>query len=147
MANLTRYDPFDLARNGPFGDFSDLFKGVFVRPAMLEDMPEIQIKMDLQEDEQAYLVHADIPGVKKDDIQVDIDGNQISISVEARMEKESREGGKMLRAERYRGRAARSFTLAHDVDEAQAEARYTDGVLTLKLPKKTTSTARKLAIQ
>jgi HSP20 family protein len=146
MANISRYDPFSLARTDPFGDIDDLFKGFFMRPVMLEGQPQMQIKMDVKEDDKAYTVHADIPGVKKEDIQVSIDGNQVSISAETKMEKEEKDGEKVLRSERYRGKVARSFTLAQDVDEAQAQARYSDGVLELTLPKKAATSARKLAI-
>ncbi len=147
MANLTRYDPFSLARVDPFGDIDDLLKGFFVRPAVFEGQPQMQIKMDLKEDDNAYTVHADIPGVKKEDIHVSIDGNQVSISAEIRMEKEEKEGEKVLRSERYSGKVARSFTLTHDVDESKAQAKYSDGVLELTLPKKAASSAKKLAIQ
>lgn len=147
MTNLTRYDPFNLARIDPFGGIDDLFKGFFVRPVMLEDHPQMQIKLDMKEDDNAYKVHADIPGVKKEDIQVDIDGNQVSISAESRMEKEEKKGEKVLRSERYCGKVARSFTLAHDVDEAKAQAKYSDGVLELTLPKKAASSGKKLAVQ
>ncbi|MFO7543400.1 MAG: Hsp20/alpha crystallin family protein [Thiobacillus sp.] len=139
MANITRYDPFN--------DFSDLFKGFLVRPTWMEQAPEMQIKLDLKEDDAAYRVHADIPGVKKDDIHVNIDGNQVSISAESRMEKEDKKGEKVLRSERYCGKVERSFTLAHDVDETKAEAKYKDGVLELTLPKKSASSAKKLTIQ
>ena len=147
MANLTRYDPFNLARTDPFGDIDELFKGFFVRPARFEGQPEMQIKMDVKEDDNGYTVHADIPGVKKEDIHVNIEGNQVSISAETKVEKEEKKGEKVLRSERYIGKVARSFTLAHDVDEAKAQAKYNDGVLELSLPKKSVSSARKLAIQ
>ena len=147
MANLTRYDPFNLARLDPFGELDDLFKGFFVRPVMFEGKPQMQIKMDLKEKDDAYVVHADIPGVKKEDIHVSIDGNQVSISTETSMEKEEKEGEKVLRSERYVGKVARSFTLAHDVDEARSQAKYADGVLELTLPKKAASQAKKLAVE
>jgi HSP20 family protein len=147
MSNLTRYDPFNLARANPFNDIDDLLKGFFVRPVMFEDQPQMEIKVDVKENDKAYTVHADIPGVKKEDIQVSIDGNQVSISAESRMEKEEKKGEKVIRSERYSGKVARSFTLAHDVDEAQSKAKYTDGVLELTLPKKAASSTKKLAIQ
>jgi HSP20 family protein len=139
MANLTRYDPF--------GDIDELFKGFFVRPALFEGQPQMQIKMDVKEDDNAYTVHADIPGVKKEDIHVSIEGNQVSISAETKMEKEEKEGKKVLRSERYVGKVARSFSLAQDVDEARFQAKYNDGVLELTLPKKAVSAAKKLAVQ
>jgi HSP20 family protein len=113
----------------------------------MEGQPQMQIKMDVKEDDQAYTVHADIPGVKKEDIHVSIEGNQVSISAETRVEKEEKKGEKVLRSERYVGKVARSFTLANEVDEAKAQAKYNDGVLELTLPKKAVSAARKLAIQ
>jgi len=148
MANLTRYDPFNLSRFDPFTDLDDLFKGFFVRPLMGEGQQgPMQIRMDLKEDDNAYIVHADIPGVKKEDIQVSIDGNQVSISAETHSEKEQKEGEKVIRSERYVGKVARSFTLAHDVDDGKCEAKYHDGVLELTLPKKEVSAAKKLTIQ
>lgn len=147
MANISRYDPFSLARLDPFGDIDDLFKGFFVRPVAFEGQPEMQIKMDVKEDDKAYTVHADIPGVKKDDIHVSIEGNRVSISAETKTEKEEKEGEKLLRSERYVGRVSRMFTLAQDVDESKAQAKYSDGVLELTLPKKAANTARKLAVQ
>jgi HSP20 family protein len=147
MANISRYDPFSLARTDPFGDIDDLFKGFFMRPVFMEGQPQMQIKMDVKEDDNAYTVHADIPGVKKEDIHVSIEGNQVSISAETKTEKEEKKGEKVLRSERYFGKVARSFTLAHEVDDTKAQAKYSDGVLELTLPKKAATSAKKLAIQ
>lgn len=142
MANVTRYDPF---RISGFDPFEDVFKGFF-RPARLEMQPEMQIKMDVHEDDKTYTVHAEIPGVKKEDIQVTIDGNQVSISAESKQEKEVKEGSKVLHAERYYGKIARTFSLASEIDESASQARYRDGVLELTLPKKVTAAAKQLAI-
>ena len=147
MPNITRYDPFNFTRIDPFGDLDDIFKGFLVRPVGFEGQPRLQIKMDLKENDGAYTVHADIPGVKKEDIHVSIEGNQVSISAETRTEKEEKKGEKVLRSERYCGKVERSFTLAHEVDESKSQAKYADGVLELTLPKKAASSARKLAIQ
>ncbi|GAB4127419.1 MAG: Hsp20/alpha crystallin family protein [Sideroxydans sp.] len=138
MANISKYtgDPFD-----------ELFRGFFMRPVRFEGQPDVQIKMDVSEDEKAYTVHAEIPGVKKEDIQVHIDGNQVSISAEVKKEKEVKEGEKVLRSERYYGSVSRAFSLAQEVDESAAQARYRDGVLELILPKKLAVTAKKLEIQ
>jgi len=143
MANITRYDPFDVALD----PFDDLFRG-FMRPVRFEGQAQpMQIKMDVKEDEKNYNVHAEIPGVKKEDIHVTIEGNQVSISAEVKKEKEEKEGEKVLRSERYYGKVYRSFTLGQDVDDAKATAKYDGGVLNLTLPKKATSSAKKLAIQ
>lgn len=143
MANVTRYDPFNIDSM-----FDDLFKGFLVRPMRYEGMPKApEIKMDVSENEQTYVVKAEIPGVKKDEIQVSIDGNVVSVSAEARQETQQKEGEKVIHAERYYGRVARSFSLNSEIDEAQAQAKYTDGVLELTLPKKAVAAAKKLAIQ
>jgi HSP20 family protein len=147
MANITRRDPFGLARTDPFADIEDMFKGFFMRPVLFEGKPQMEIKMDVKEDDKAYIVHAEIPGVKKEDIQVSIDGNRVSISAESKIEKEEKEGEKVLRSERYSGKVARSFTLLHDVDEAQAQAKYSDRVLELTLPKKAGTATKKLEIK
>lgn len=143
MANITRFDPFQISA---FDPFDDVFKGFF-RPVRLEGQPQMQIKMDVKEDDKGYTVHAEIPGVKKEDIHVTIDGNQVSISAETKQEKEVKEGEKVLRSERYYGKVARSFSLENEIDEANAQASYSDGVLELTLPKKATTTARKLTIR
>lgn len=142
MANVTRFDPFQISS---FDPLDDVFKGFF-RPVRMEGQPEIQIKMDVKENETAYTVHAEIPGVKKEDIHVTIDGNQVAISAEIKQEKEVKDGEKILRSERYYGKLARSFSLANEIDEDASQARYNDGVLELTLPKKKAATARKLTI-
>jgi len=140
MANILRYRPVDDA-------FDDLFRGFFMRPVRFDGQQEIQIKIDVSEDDKAYTVHADIPGVKKEDINVNIDGSQVAISAEVKNEKEVKEGEKVLRSERYFGRVSRAFTLAEDVDETTAQAKYNNGVLELLLPKRTTAKTKSLTIQ
>ncbi|HZP93620.1 MAG TPA: Hsp20/alpha crystallin family protein [Burkholderiales bacterium] len=140
MANLTRYSPLDEA-------FDDLFKGFFVRPMTFEPAPQVQIRMDVKEEDKAYVVQAEIPGVKKEDINVTIDGNQVAISAEVKRQKEEKQGEKVLRSERYYGKVYRAFTLAQDVDEAGAQAKYDNGVLELRLPKKAAANAKRLAVQ
>ena len=143
MANITRYDPFDVALD----PFDDLFRGFF-RPVRFEGQPQqMQIKMDVKENDSAYVVRADIPGVKKEDIKVDVDGNVVSISAEVKQEKEQKEGGRVIRSERYYGSMSRSFSLGQDVDEKTANAKYTDGVLELTLPKKAGSRQAKIVVQ
>lgn len=142
MANITRLDPFQISALDPF---DDVFKGFF-RPVRTESAPDVQIKMDVKEDDKAYTVHADIPGVKKEDIHVTIDGNLVSISAETKQEKEVKEGEKLLRSERYYGKTSRSFSLASEIDEGASQAKYSDGVLELTLPKRAATSAKKLSI-
>ncbi len=133
---MTRNDPFD-----------DLFRGFFVRPVDI-NMPTAtpSIKMDVTEQEKTFLVHAELPGVKKEDIHVHVEGNQVSISAEVKQEKEVKEGDRVLRSERYFGQLSRSFQLAQDIDDAQATAKFDNGVLELTLPKKAASTSKRLNI-
>ena len=148
MANLTRWDPFtEMSRFDPFRDMSDYFKGFMLRPVFQGLEAESDIKLEISETDKAYMVKADVPGVKKDDIQVSIDGNQVSISTEVKQEKEEKEGKKLVRSERYYGKQFRSFTLGHDIDEVKAEAEYSDGVLKLTLPKKPGGETKKLTIK
>ncbi|MES2000146.1 MAG: Hsp20/alpha crystallin family protein [Pseudomonadota bacterium] len=143
MANVTRYDPFDVYVE----PFDNLFRGFF-RPVRTDTADTaVQIKIDVKEDDKAYTIHAEIPGVKKEDIHVTVDGNQVSLAAEIKRDSETREGEKVLRSERYYGKTYRSFTLGSDVDDAAAEAKYSDGVLELKLPKKAASNAKRLEIR
>ena len=139
MTSLTRFDPLtELARFDPFRSFDELFYmprlPAAYRPMAMPAEPSI--KMDLTEDDKQFWVKAEIPGVKKEDIHVGIEGKEVSISAELKKETEEKKGETILRSERYYGRCARSFTLTHDVDEMKAEAKYANGVLTLTLPKK-----------
>jgi len=140
MANITRYDPFD--------DMDDLFKGLFVRPMRfdLDLAPQMRMKIDVTRGEDTYTVRADIPGVKKDDIQVSIDGNEVTISGEIKKETEEKKGEEVLRSERYYGKVSRSFTLPHDVDEARVVAKYADGVLKVTLPMKAAAKTKKITV-
>jgi len=141
MANVTRYDPF--------GDLVDDFlKGFFVRPITAEGATGApRLKVEVSEQAESFKVQAEIPGVKKDEIQVAIDGDQVSITAEVRKEKDVKEGERVIHSERYYGKVARAFRLGHEIDEASATAKYTDGVLELVLPKKKTQSARQLSIQ
>lgn len=141
MVNVTRFTPFD-------DSVDALLRGFFVRPVAFEGAPETPqaIRVDVREDEAAYTVHAEIPGVKKEDIHVTIDAEQIAISAETRNEREVKEGERVLRAERHYGKVYRAFTLGQAVDEDKAVARYSNGVLELTLPKKAVASARRLSI-
>ena len=132
--------------------FNDNFETAlrrFFAPTPFEtEQPALKMRIDVAEKENVYEVKADIPGVKKEDINVRIDGNVVQIDAEVKREKETKgNGDKVLRSERYYGNISRTFTLADDVDEGKAEAKYADGVLTLQLPKKATAAARKVTVQ
>jgi HSP20 family protein len=146
MADLTRFDPFaGLARFEPFRGLDPFFRYAHVFPRDASEAPEI--RMDVTEDAQAYRVKAEIPGVRKEDIKVAIDGNQVSISAEVKREKEEKTGESVIRSERYHGTQYRAFTVAREVDRSKAEARYENGVLDLLLPKKAGTTTQHLTVE
>ena len=151
MNNLIRFNPLnEVTRFDPFLDFEDMFERfakTAIRPTWreLEDV-EPTIRMDVTEADKEYLVKAEIPGVKKNDIHVSIDGHKVSISAEVKHEKETTEGSRMLRSERCYGKTMRSFWLDQDVMEDKAQAKYADGVLELKLPKKNGAPHKEVAI-
>lgn len=118
-----------------------------LQPVPLEQQAPQIIKVDVKENDGEYTVRADIPGIEKDDINVEVDGNVISISAEVKREKEQKEGDRMVRSERYQGNMSRNFSLAHEVDEKAANAKYADGVLELTLLKKKNSARGKVSIQ
>ena len=138
-----------ITRGSLFDDFfKDFAPGFYVRPLHGDALPEAsQIKIDVKEDDAAYTVHAEVPGVPKEDINVSIDGNVVSLRAEVRQHDQKKEGEKLLRSERYYGSVARSFQLPVDVEAAQAKARYDNGVLTLTLPKKQGNKTQRLAIE
>jgi HSP20 family protein len=143
MANVTRFDPFN-------DIVDDLFKGFFVRPVAYDSrgLPEVpRLKVDVTEKNGAYQVIADLPGVRKEDIQVAIDGAQVTLSAEIKREKDASEGDRVLHTERVYGKVSRSFTLPQELDEAKAEAKFRDGVLELTLPKKAAAARKAITIQ
>ncbi len=141
MANLTRLDPLNEL-------VDDLFKGFFVRPVSFEGRGEApRVKVDVAEKNGAYTITAELPGVKKEDIQVTIDGAQVTLSAEVKREKEVQQDERVLHAERTFGKVTRSFSLPQELDEAKAEAKFRDGVLELTLPKKAAAARKQISIQ
>ena len=141
MANITRY--------GPFNELvDDLFKGFFVRPMAFEGRAELpRMKVEVAEKNGAYLVTAELPGVKKEDIQVTIDGAQVTLAAEVKREKEATENDRLLHTERTFGKVSRTFALPQELDEAKVEAKFRDGVLELALPKKAAAQRKQITIQ
>jgi HSP20 family protein len=141
MRSLISYDP--MADMGA----DELFRGFF-KPVRPETAPApVMIKMDVAENANGYLVHAEMPGVRKEDINVSIEGNQVTIAAEVRREMEKKEGDRLLRSERYFGNVYRSFTLPAELDEPKCEATYDKGVLELKLVTKAEAPGRKLEVR
>ena len=128
--------------------FRDVAPGFYVRPLHGDALPQpSQIRIDVKEDDAAYKVQAELPGVPKEDIQVSIDGAVVTLRAEVQQHDEKKDGEKLLRSERYFGSVARSFQLPVDVDAASAKARYDNGVLMLTLPKKLEGKVQRLAVE
>jgi len=150
MASMQRFDP----RIDPFGELvDDLFKGFLVRPVAYDGRGTLaesglpRAKVDVIERNGAYVVAAELPGVKKEDIEVTIDGAQVTLAAEVKREREVEKDERVLHTERTYGKVSRSFTLPQEVDETKAEAKFRDGVLELTLPKKSAAQKKQISIQ
>ena len=141
MLNITRFNPLE-------DTFDNLFRGLPVWIPSPERRPATpaQFRMDVTENEKEYQVLAEMPGVKKEEITITINGNEVAVSAEVKHEKVVKNGDTVLCAERYYGTIKRQFSLGQEVDEASAKAKYTDGVLELTLPKKAAAAAKRLAV-
>lgn len=104
-------------------------------------------RLDVSETDQAFEIRAELPGVKKEDVQVAIDGPRVTIEAECRQANEQRQGEQVVYSERSTRKYQRSFTLPSEVEDTNAQARLEDGVLMLSLPKRQGGTARRLTIQ
>lgn len=140
MSELRLFDPFSI------DPFEDAVRSI-MRPWRMETAESApRIRIDLAEQNGNYAVRAEIPGVRRDDIDVRIDGNLVTISAEVKKDWEEKKEGRMLRTERQYGYASRSFTLASPVDESRADAKYENGILELTLPKKAAASTKRLSI-
>ena len=141
MINVTRFNPLEDA-------FENLFAGIpmWLPVSETRASASTQFRMDVTENDKEYQVLAELPGVKKEDISITINGNQVAVSAEVKHEKDAENSGTVLRTERYFGRLQRAFALAQEVDEATAQAKYNDGVLELTLPKKAVAATKRLAV-
>lgn len=146
MANISKFSPIrGLERFSPFDELEHMIENLRMRPFGAASGFGSDVRIDVSEDDKAYVVKAEMPGVAKDDIKISVDGNQVTISAEVRKEHDE-EGRNMLCSERFYGQLHRSFTLEHPVDEGHADARYENGVLVLTLPKKAGAKSHQLTV-
>lgn len=139
MTALTRLERMDEM-------FPELFRRM-TRPSAFGDLPAAEIRLDVTERDQDYLVRAEVPGARKDDVRVQIDRNTVTVSVERKTEQERKDDkGRVLLRETSVGSALRGFTLAHDIDDKASTAKLEDGVLILTLPKRKGAGSRLLPI-
>ncbi len=138
-----------LARWGFFGDdFDRVFEGLVRPPRWVEEAQAEGLvpAMDIRERENEYVVRTDLPGVKKDDIQITLENGVLTITAETRSEKEEKEDGQVLRQERRYGKYVRSLRLGSQVDGNKLKAGYKDGVLELILPKAEAVKPKKITV-
>jgi HSP20 family protein len=141
MLNITRFNPLEDA-------FDSMFRGLPMwvpNPERRAAQPA-QFRMDVTENDKEYQVLAEMPGVKKEEISITINGNEVAVSAEVKQEKLVKNGDTVLCTERFYGTIKRAFSLGQEVDEASAQAKYNNGVLELTLPKKAAAAAKKLLV-
>jgi HSP20 family protein len=141
MANIARFDPFNEL-------VDDLFRGFLVRPMYAgaqEALPRMRV--EVAEKNGGYTVTAELPGAKKEDIAIDVDGAQVTLSAQVKREKEVTDADRVLHTERVYGKVSRSFTLPQELDEAKVEAKFKDGVLEVTLPKKAAAARKSITVQ
>jgi len=125
--------------------FSNLFKpSQLIEEAQSTDQTP---SIDIREREHDYLVSADMPGVKKDNIDVQIENGVLTVTGEVERNSEEKEGERLLRQERYYGKYVRSLRLGKQINSDKIEASLKDGVLELTLPKAEEVKPKKVAIK
>jgi HSP20 family protein len=132
---LVRWDPFR-----ELEDMSERLNRVFSRPSLRNSgkenltVADWMPTVDISETEGEYLIKAELPEVRKEDVKVTVENGVLTLQGERRQEKEEK-GKRFHRVERSYGSFVRSFTLPESVDENSVKAEYKDGVLNLHLPK------------
>jgi HSP20 family protein len=139
MANLGVFQPLQDLVN-------DLGRDLVVRPLGMAGQAISRIRLDVDEDDDGYTVRAEIPGSRKEDIRVSVEGNQVSLSAELRKEKDGMAGRRTVYSERNYGVVSRSFTLPGELEAGGALAQYQDGILTVFVPKKATSSGSRVPV-
>jgi HSP20 family protein len=136
-----------ITRGSLFDDFfKDVAPGFYVKPLHGDPLPA-QIRVDVKETPTAYTVDAELPGVAKEDIQVTIEDDVVTLRAEVKQLDEQRDGQRVLRSERFYGAVSRAFQLPQRVDKDASKARYDNGVLRLTLPKKAAIAGQRLTIE
>jgi HSP20 family protein len=117
--------------------FNDLFHG-FGRPALKTEPSDSMagMRVDVHETDEEYEIHADLPGVKKDDISIILENDVLTVSASKNTESEKKEKGKVIWRERSSGSISRSFNVNPGTTQKDVKANFTDGVLTLAVPRR-----------
>lgn len=140
----------NLIPRSPMAEFESFFKDPFPTFRLLPEVKadSTHLAVDIKERKNSYLVKADFPGIKKEDISINVENSVLTISAEYEEEAEEKEDGKLIRQERRYGKYSRSFTLGDDVDESKINASINNGVLSLDIPKssKKESGSKKISV-
>ncbi|HEY9037098.1 MAG TPA: Hsp20/alpha crystallin family protein [Pseudomonadales bacterium] len=133
-----------IKRDNPFGgldplfDTDSFFNDFFwpVRKAGAEDVAALVApRLDIHEQDNAYVVTTDLPGLNKDDIHLSVDDGVLTIKAETKKESDEKKEGKVIRRERHYGSYLRRLSLGNDVKQTDVDAEFKDGVLTITIPK------------
>ncbi len=135
----------ELVMGDVFGDFDNIVNS-FLRPTVATTV-NFQPSCDIKETRNHYLVSFDMPGVKKEDIKIEVENNQLVISGERQYEVKDQDGETTLRHERAYGKFERSFALPATVNSEKIEAHYENGVLNIAIPKAESAKARTIQVQ
>lgn len=134
-----------------FHDLDSLFDNFFAPLAWKSQQNQFFMpKVDIKDNKDHYLINAELPGVKKEDIHISLQQGVLTLEAEVKQEdKEEKEekDGKIIRQERRYGRIQRSFTVGNTVHEADISASFADGILSIKAPKKAESEQQNRKIQ
>jgi HSP20 family protein len=150
--NLVRYNPnhrLSTRTSRGFGMFDDLFNDFFsplvmnVKSAGLQESPNLQV--DIYEKDNTIIINAELPGIRKEDISVDIKGKLLTLAGERKSDEEIKEEN-CYRRERSYGKFERSFNLPFEMSEEMVKATYNNGILRLEIPKPEEQVAKKITI-
>jgi HSP20 family protein len=148
MQKLIRREDRPFGRFGLWNDdFDRLFEGFLTPARVVEEAGSLVPAMDVAETEHAYLIKAEMPGVKKEDIDITLENGVLSISGETREEKEEKDNGRVIRQERRYGKYVRSLRLGTEVNDKDIKAAYKDGVLEITVPKAEAVKPKKIAVE
>jgi HSP20 family protein len=126
--------------------FDDTLSHFFGAPAARGEAAARSPALDVAESDRGYTVKLEVPGVKKEDVKVSVEGRRITVQAQSQSTDEHKDGDRIVYRERSVSSFARSFTLPSEVDQASANAKLDQGVLTLELPKRSATATAQLTV-